>query len=272
MAGEKQRVGFIGLGSMGRPMAANIARAGFDLAVFDVRAEPLQDLGRLGAAVAGSPGEIGAACTTICVMVVDDAQVAEVLDGVKRAAGPGGTVVVHSTIHPDNARRHAEALARQGIAFVDAPVSGAEPAAQAGTLTVMAGGTEAAIAACRPVLEAVGKEIFHVGGVGAGLTAKLVNNMVAIINMQAAIEGLELARGGGVDLDRMLEVLKVSSGRSWATDNWKLTRQLLAGHTGGRAALSKIRDKDIRLALAVASDAGVRLPTAALVSMLEDKA
>ena len=202
-----KKMGFIGLGAMGRPMAANILKAGFDLTVYDIRSEPMQELEKLGAKVTRSPQEVGEQCDIIETIVVNDAQVEEVIlgkdgSGVLAGARPGSIIVIHSTVSPKTCQ-HIAALAKdKGVGVIDAPVSGAESGAQAGTLSIMVGGEAELLETCRPVLNVLGKTIFHLGAVGMGEMAKIVNNLMVIVNQQSTREGLRLARMAGIERKR----------------------------------------------------------------------
>jgi 3-hydroxyisobutyrate dehydrogenase-like beta-hydroxyacid dehydrogenase len=271
-----KKIGFIGLGNMGEPMATNIAKAGFDLTVYDIRAEPLHTLEKLGAKVARSPQEIGERCDIIETIVVNDAQVEEVMlgkdgGGVLAGARPGSILVIHSTVHPKTCQRIAAFAKDKNVGVLDAAVSGAEAGARAGTLSLMVGGDPALLEVCRPVFNAIGKNIFHMGEVGMGEVAKLANNLMAIINMQSTREGLRLARLAGIDEQKMLEVVKASTGNSWAVQSWEAMRQTAAQYTTGPKGMAQVGYKDISLAVTVGHDVGASLPIAALVSQLMEQ-
>lgn len=179
MASQK-KIGCIGLGNMGKPMAVNIAKAGFDLTVYDIRPEPLEELKRLGAKGARSPAEVGERCDIIELVVVNDAQVEDVTlgeGGVLAGAKPGSILVIHSTVHPHTCQQVAEQAKAKGVGVVDAAVSGGEEGSRAGTLTIMVGGGARLLEECRPVFEVVGQNIFHLGDVGMGEAGKLANHL-----------------------------------------------------------------------------------------------
>jgi len=271
-----KKIGFIGLGNMGEPMATNIAKAGFDLTVYDIRPEPLRALEKLGAKVARSPQEVGERCDIIETIVVNDAQVEEVLlgkdgGGVLAGARPGSIMVIHSTIHPKTCQRIAALAKDKNVGVLDAAVSGAEAGARAGTLSLMVGGDAALLEICRPVFNVIGKNIFHMGDVGMGEVAKLANNLMAIVNMQSTREGLRLARLAGIDEQKMLEVVKASTGNSWAVQSWEAMRQTAAQYTTGPKGMAQVGYKDVSLAVAVGHDVGASLPVAALVSQLMEQ-
>ncbi len=271
-----KKIGFIGLGNMGEPMATNIAKAGFDLTVYDIRPEPLRVLEKLGAKVARSPQEIGERCDIIETIVVNDAQVEEVIlgkdgGGVLAGTRPGSIIVIHSTVHPKTCRRIAALAKDKSVGVLDAAVSGAESGARAGTLSLMVGGDPALLEACRPVFNVIGKNIFHMGEVGMGEVAKLANNLMAIVNMQSTREGLRLARQAGIDEQKMLEVVKASTGNSWAVQSWEAMRQVAQNYTTGPKGMAQVGYKDISLAVTVGHDVGASLPVAALVSQLMEQ-
>jgi 3-hydroxyisobutyrate dehydrogenase-like beta-hydroxyacid dehydrogenase len=265
-----RRIGFIGLGNMGKPMAINLARAGFELTVYDVRAEPLAELAELGAHVADSTREVGERSDIIQTVVVDAAQVEEVLlgagagteDGALAGASAGAIFVIHSTVSPLACRKIAEAAGAKGVHVIDAAVSGAEEGSIAGTLTIMVGGDAAHVEACRPAFEVVGERIFHVGELGLGLTAKLCNNLMSLANMQTAEDALRLATAAGLDEERMIEIASVSSGDSWVLRNLLVLRETIQHHPQGVEGARQITMKDLSLAAELGRDLDLDLPTA----------
>lgn len=271
-----KKIGFIGLGNMGQPMAVNIVKAGFDLTVYDVRPEPLHELEQLGAQVAGSPQAVGEHCDIIQTIVVNDAQVEEVIlgkdgGGVLAGARSGSIIVIHSTVHPKTCQRIAALAKDKGVGVVDAAVSGAESGAKAATLSLMVGGDPSHVEACRPVFNAIGSNIFHIGDVGMGEVAKLANNLMAILNMESTREGLRLARLAGIEEKTMLEVVRASTGNSWAAQSWEVMREVAAQYTTGPQGMAQVGYKDISLALTVGHDVGASLPVAGLVSQLMEQ-
>src|ERR1700722_1749513 len=186
------KTGFIGLGQQGKHLAINLAQAGHDLMVYDVRREPLEELARAGATIADSPKTIGrhAEVTSICVL--DDAQLDDVVlgpDGVLASAAPGSVVVVHSTVEPSSIAKIAAAAAALKIELVDAPVSGGEPGAKGKTMSYMVGGSDRAVERCMPLFRTSGRNITRTGSSGSGIRAKLAHQLIVCINMLAAYEG-----------------------------------------------------------------------------------
>ncbi len=260
-----EKVGFIGLGNMGEPMASHLARAGLDLVVYDLRDEPLRRLEKLGARVAASPLEVGRECSLVEVIVVDDDQVRQVVEGNNGALGgcaSGDLIVVHSTVNPRTVKELAARAQERGVGLIDAPVSGAATGAADGTLSVMVGGDSVHVKRCEPVFAHFAASVFHVGETGKGLAAKLANNLVAIVNGRTLAEGLDLARQSGIDEQTMLEILNVSTGRSWSSERFLAMREIARTHPGGRGGLGRIVQKDMSLAVAVGRELGAALPIA----------
>jgi 3-hydroxyisobutyrate dehydrogenase-like beta-hydroxyacid dehydrogenase len=194
------RVGFVGLGNIGKPMASRLAAWPGGLTVFDIAPDPLAELEKLGARAAGSVADLAAECGVICVMVNTDDQVRDVMGEVLGAARPGTTVVVHSTISPDLPPRLEDLAGRHDLLFVDAPVSGGGMGAADGTLAIMVGGSDEAFAAAREPLALMGSEVVHCGPAGNGTAAKLARNLLHFVAFTATGEALRLAEAAGVDL------------------------------------------------------------------------
>jgi 3-hydroxyisobutyrate dehydrogenase-like beta-hydroxyacid dehydrogenase len=255
------RVGFIGLGSQGAPMARRIVEAGYPLTVWARRAATVEPFGDTAASVASTPAELGAASDIVGICVVADADVEDVLlrpDGVLAGMSPGGIVAIHSTIHPDTCRRLAERAREVGVAVVDAPVSGGGGAAAERKLLVMAGGEEEHVARCRPVFETFGDPVIHLGPVGSGQLAKLLNNLVFTAQIAAALETYSLASGVGLDRAALAQVLANGSGGSRAASILAATNFDMSGLAAVAAPLLR---KDVRLMLDVVREQGVAEPT-----------
>ncbi|HEY6319590.1 MAG TPA: NAD(P)-dependent oxidoreductase [Acidimicrobiia bacterium] len=260
------RVAWIGLGNMGQPMAAHVLAAGHDVAAYDVRRAPVDAAAALGARPATSPGDAATDAEAVFVAVLDEPQVEAVTtgpDGVFATARPGTIVAVHSTVRPATVRRVA-AAAPDGVTVVDAPISGGVHGARAGTLCVMVGGPDAAFTRIRPVLDAVGELVVHLGALGAGLAAKLARNLVGYVTMLGAQEGRSLAAAAGTDPDALARILEHTGTLS------PMMRDLL-GTRGGDAVYAEdltplidLAAKDLRAALALGADLDVALPAAAL--------
>ena len=255
------KVGFIGLGGMGRPIAARILEAGFDLAVTDIRNEPVHDLAQRGARTAGSAREIAAGSDIVLASLPTNEASEQVGAEVVSEAAPGAIFVDLSTITPAVIREVAERGARKGVGVLDAPVSGGIEQRENGTLAVMVGGDDALVERVRPVLEAFGGSIFHVGPVGAGTTAKLINNLTLAANSIAAIEAMVLGAKAGLSLDKLIEVISASSGDSRIfrmLSSQILTKSYEPGPSGPRQGF-RTMVKDTRLATEFAKDLSVPL-------------
>lgn len=253
------RVGFIGLGFQGKPLARNILEAGYPLAVYDVRPEPMADLAAAGAKAVASPGDVAAVSDLVIVCVVDDAQVLEVIDGpegVLRGAAPGLVVAVHSTILPGTMQGAAAAAQAHGVQLVDAPVSGSAKGAEEKTMSYMVGGPPEAVQACLPVFRASGSAITLTGGVGSATVAKIAHQLVCCINMMAVSEGLRLGAAAGVSRDVLLEVFHAGFAQSRAADMWR--------ELDLHPRATPIFHKDLTAGLRLGHEVGVSLPAAAM--------
>ena len=205
------RVAFLGMGIMGSRMAANLAKAGFEVVVWNRTRERAE---ATGLPVADSPAEAAAGADVVITMVVDAPQVEEVLDAAAGGIRDGALVVDMSTIPPTASAAIAERLRGRGVRFLDAPVTGSKPKAEDGTLTIIVGGDEADVAEARPLFEAMGETIVHVGPTGHGSMAKLLNNAVAAVNALAVAQAFEAGEEFGLDLERLVEVMQAGSGNS----------------------------------------------------------
>ena len=217
-----EKVAFLGLGIMGSRMAANLCRAGFEVHAWNrTRARAEELAAAHGAIAAETPAQAAAAAGTAITMVVDSPEVEAVLfgpDGAADGLEDGGLAIDMSTIAPSASRAVAERLGGRGIAFLDAPVTGSKPKAEDGTLTIMVGGEAADFGRARPLFEAMGKLVLHVGPQGHGSMVKLVNNTIAAVNTAAVAEGIAVGRAAGLDLDKLLEVIAAGSGASAMLD------------------------------------------------------
>jgi 3-hydroxyisobutyrate dehydrogenase-like beta-hydroxyacid dehydrogenase len=261
---QDARVGFVGLGIMGSRMAANLARAGYELTVFNrTRATADAWAAEHGGTVADSPAAVGAASDVVISMVVDGDQVRDVLlgeQGVAHGAAAGTLCVDMSTIAPAQTRAIGEQLARRGLSLLDAPVTGSSPKAQDGTLTIMAGGSAEDFARAEPLLRIMGDLVVHVGELGQGEMVKLINNAVAAANAATVGEALLVGQRTGVDLDALVQIMGSGSGGSAMLD-------LKAGpmRRHDYTTLFKLEHmlKDVRLCLEEGQSAAVCFPAAA---------
>jgi 3-hydroxyisobutyrate dehydrogenase len=261
-------IGFIGLGIMGRPMAKNLLKAGFDVTAYNRSEPPRAELAAVGARIAESPAAAARDTALVITIVTDSPDVEQVClgtHGIIASAAPGTLIVDMSTISPDVTRRIGAALAARDIRMVDAPVSGGESGAMAGSLSIMAGGDVVDVERARPVLEAMGKRIVHCGTLGAGQTVKLCNQIAVALANLAVCEAIVFARKSGVDPARMLEAVSAGAGASWQMSNLgpkMLQRDFRPGFKIG------LQQKDLRLALESARQLQVQLPGLALVHEL----
>lgn len=265
------RVGFIGLGNMGKPMAINLVKAGFDVMVYDLRPEPMQELAALGARCAGSAYEIGKHAEIVELVVVDDAQVEAVTieeGGVLGSLKAGTVMAIHSTVHPRTVRKVAALADAKGVTVIDAEVSGGERGAYARSLCYMVGGDKPAFEKCRPLFATSGSNIFHLGDLGAGAVTKLAHNLIVYVNMLAASEGMRLAQAAGVDLASMEQVVHAGAAQSRIADHWSQQSKLGATYTTGPTGLMQLIHKDLRLALELGHDLGLSLPGAGLTQQM----
>ncbi|MCP4306075.1 MAG: NAD(P)-dependent oxidoreductase [bacterium] len=250
---------------MGRGMAANLVRAGHDVTVWNRTAARTADLAASGASVAASPAELAAACdiTMICVSDTPDVEAVTLgPDGLLGGLGPGKLVVDHSTISASATTRLAEAVQAAGAEWVDAPVSGGSEGAENGTLSIMVGGDTAALDRAMPFMEAYGASITHVGPIGSGQMAKLVNQVLVVGNALAVSEALLLAEAGGLDLDATINAVKGGAAGSWMLSNRGpqiIERDWRPGFT------IDLQQKDLRLVLESADELAVPLPGTSLV-------
>jgi 3-hydroxyisobutyrate dehydrogenase-like beta-hydroxyacid dehydrogenase len=262
-------VGFIGLGIMGSRQAANLRRAGFELTVYNRTRERAEAwAAEHGAHVAATPREVGERSDVVITMVVDGAQVEQVLlgeDGAAAGAGPQTLFVDMSTIGPDDARRIGAVLAERGHGFVDAPVTGSAPKAEDGTLTIMAGGSHADVKRAMPLFEAMGELIVHVGEVGTGQQVKVVSNAVAAVNCATLAQALVVARRAGADLGALL---KVMGGGAANSTMLQLKGEPMLAHDFTPLFKLEHMLKDVRLCLEDARAAGAAFPFAALAGEL----
>jgi 3-hydroxyisobutyrate dehydrogenase len=263
------RVGFVGMGTMGAPMAANLARAGFAVAVWNRTPGRDADAVAAGARRAADLADLGRDAQVVVLCVTDAPQVDEVLFG-RGLAGdlaPGTVVVDCSTISPTEAVRIAGRLAERGVGLVDAPVTGGSEGARRATLTILVGGAEGDVERVRPVLAAMGSSVTHLGPVGAGQWAKAVNQVVLAGTYLAVAEGVTLALSAGLDARAIVAALRGGAAGSWVLEN-RSARMIDDDYPlGFKIALHR---KDLAIALGLARETGAALPVTALAATLED--
>jgi 3-hydroxyisobutyrate dehydrogenase len=259
------KIGFIGLGHMGAPMALNLLKAGHTLKVFDLSEAALLTLAEAGAERAASPKDAVSGAEWVVTMLPAAAHVRTVLtaaDGVLAGIAKGVTIIDSSTIDPASAREFAALAAAHGNSFVDAPVSGGTGGAVAGTLTFMVGGTAAVYESVKPVLSGMGKNIVHCGDTGTGQVAKICNNLVLGVTMAGVAEAMALGEALGIDPKVLGGIMNTSTGRSWSSDTYNPfpgvieTAPSSRGYTGGFGTDLMLKD----LGLATDAAKGVRQP------------
>ncbi len=265
----KPRVGFIGLGKMGKPMALNIVKKGFPLTVFDLAAGPVAELKACGAAGVDSPAAVGA-CSDVVITMLPNARVVRTAvtgaGGLAETMQRGSVLVEMSTSDPTTTRSLAQSLACGGVHVLDAPVAKGIPAAEDGTLTIMAGGDPPVFEKCSGVLQAMGKEIFYCGELGAGHVVKIINNLLVGVLVPICAESLALGVKAGVDADTLMQVITSGSGNSFVLDRL-IRRHLLRNDYAGVFPVDYML-KDMQLALDLARDHHVPLFFGALAHQL----
>jgi 3-hydroxyisobutyrate dehydrogenase len=251
------RVGFIGLGSQGGPMARRIVDEGYPTTLWARRRESLDSFAGSGADVAASPAELAAVSDLICICVVDDAGVEEVMDaepGVLSGVRPGSLIAVHSTVHPDTCHRLAGRAATRGVALVDAPVSGGGQAAAERRLLVMVGGGREEYERALPVFSTFGSPVLHLGPLGSGQTAKALNNLLFTAHLGLATKLFDLARGLDFDQAALAEALIAGSARSYG---FELIARMDFGPAPLADSAGALLRKDVGIVASLAAAAGV---------------
>ncbi|TWI47259.1 3-hydroxyisobutyrate dehydrogenase [Pseudomonas duriflava] len=269
------RIGFIGLGNMGAPMAHNLLKAGHELTVFDVNERAVIALGEAGAQPAASPQDAVQTCDLVITMLPAAAHVRTVYlgeQGVLTGIRPGVLLIDSSTIDPQTAREVAAAAAEQGLSMADAPVSGGTGGAQAGTLTFMVGASAELFDRIQPVLACMGKNIVHCGELGTGQIAKICNNLLLGISMIGVAEAMALGDALGIDTKILAGIINTSTGRCWSSDTYNPwpgiieTAPSARGYTGGFGA--DLMLKDLGLATEAAKQARQPVLLGALAQQL----
>ncbi|MET0500968.1 MAG: NAD(P)-dependent oxidoreductase [Candidatus Binatia bacterium] len=261
------KVGFIGLGQIGKPMAINAAKKGFDLMVYDLQEQPTMELAASGAKIAVSAKEVAAHSEIVQIAVRDGIQVEALVlgeAGVLASMKPGSAIAVHSTIHPKIVKKIGASALALRVGVIDAAISGGESGASAARLAYMVGGDKEWVEKCRPVLAASGENIFHVGELGKGLAAKLCHQLILCINMISAYEGTRLGDKAGVDLKLLQEIVHLGSAQSNVMDHWQRYNRSYDTVPPGFALFYK----DLGVVLEFAHDLGISLPGAGLVQQM----
>jgi 3-hydroxyisobutyrate dehydrogenase len=262
------KVGFIGLGIMGKPMAQNLLKAGFELTVFNRSKPPVDLLVSSGAAAADSPKAVAERSGVVITMVTDSEAVKSVVlgqGGVIEGAHEGLVLIDMSTIAPGVTRSVAASLASKGVCALDAPVSGGDVGAREATLTIMVGGASSDFEACLPILKALGKKVVYMGPTGSGQLTKLANQILVACNMIGVSECLNFAKSAGLDLDKLIDSLSAGAASSWSLVNLgpKVAKRDFA--PGFKV---KLLQKDLRYVLSAADELDAPLPATSLVHSL----
>jgi 3-hydroxyisobutyrate dehydrogenase len=257
---NKTPVGFIGLGVMGAPMAGHLARAGYPLTVFDINPVQAQSIHKdfPEARIGANPREVAAVSEIVITMLPSGTYVREVVlgdQGLVHGLRPGGLVLDTSSAEPWITAATAAALAERGIDMVDAPVSGARPGAERAELVFMAGGTPGALDRVRPLLEVMGRQIYHLGPVGSGHTMKCINNLITAMNFMASAEGLLIGKRAGLDPETMIDVINESTGMSWVSRTH--FKQRIFNRAFDDAFKLDLMVKDIGIAMRIAGEQGL---------------
>jgi 3-hydroxyisobutyrate dehydrogenase len=272
LSDAKPRVGFIGLGLMGMPMARNVLKAGYPLTVHNRSRGKVDEIAADGAKPASSPAELAAECDVVLSCVPMPADVLAVYlgeNGVVSRARPGQILCDMSTVSPETHKQVAEAARARGAAYLDAPISGGVAGARDGSLAIMVGGDQAVFDQLKPLLEVMGKNIYLAGPVGAGTTVKLINQMMLAICGMGVFEGLVLGAKAGIDPTLLVEIISSSSGFSRALANW--SPGILKGNFAPGFYIDLLH-KDVALALDMARQQGVRAIAAATAEQIIQEA
>jgi len=260
-----KRIGFIGLGIMGKPMAKNLLKAGYELVVYDIRPEPVEEVARTGAKAGQSPKDVAARCEVIITMLPNSPEVKEAVlgsEGVVEGIRAGSILVDMSSIAPMASQEISARLAKKGVLMLDAPVSGGEPKAVDGTLAIMVGGPQQAFDDVKDVLGVMGASVTRVGGIGSGNVTKLANQIIVALNIAALSEAMVLATKAGVDPEKVFQAIRAGLAGSTVMD--AKMPMILAGNfkPGFRIEL---HIKDLMNALDTAHNLGVPIPLSSQV-------
>lgn len=258
-----EKIGFIGLGIMGKPMAKNLIKAGYSLTVYDLDSAAVKDVAAAGATAANSSSAVAANCDVLITMLPDSPEVESVVNAVLNELREGMLFIDMSTIAPASSIKIDEMLKKRGVAALDAPVSGGQVGAEAGTLSIMVGGTDAAFERGRPIFEKLGKNFVLIGEAGAGQVTKACNQIIVGMTIQAVAEAMTLAQKAGVDLKRVREALLGGFAQSRILD---LHGQRIIDRNFEPGFKVKLHRKDMNIALQTGRDLSVPLFGSAIVA------
>lgn len=254
------KLGFIGIGAMGSHMTVNLINAGYDVTVFDIRKEAMEYMMQFGAKVGSSPSDVARKSNIILTSLPSTNALEDVVlgeHGMLESIKCGSILIDTSTVSPSTIQKIGLVLKEQKVSVLEAPVSGGVEGAEAGTLTIMVGGSVDVFQRCHELLQVIGKNIYHVGALGSGNTVKLVNNLMSLVNVVTLSEGMVLGVKAGVDAATLYNVIKVSTGRSQALE-WKLPNKILLRNFEPGFTID-LTYKDLSLVLSLAKELGVPL-------------
>jgi 3-hydroxyisobutyrate dehydrogenase len=263
-----KRIGFIGLGIMGTPMASNLIKAGFEVIVFNRTPSKADKLVIEGAIRASSIRELAKNSPVVLTMVSDTPDVEDIIlseNGIINSIQAGSVVIDMSTISPEATRRIAWRLGEKGVDMLDAPVSGGEQGAIAGTLSIMVGGDAGVLERCRPILDVLGKNIIHVGSNGMGQTVKLMNQILVVGNLNAVVEALLFAQAQGVDLSKAIEAVKGGAAGSWQLAN---LGPMIVRRNFEPGFMIDLVQKDLKLVMEASETIKLPLPVTSLIHQM----
>ena len=261
----KEKIGFIGVGVMGKPMSLNLIKAGYRMVVYDVNHKPLEELQGEGATIVKSSKEVSAEADIIITSLPKSEDVEKVIlgeAGVIEGIKPESIVIDMSTTDPSVSRKIARVLSKKGIKMLDAPVSGGQIGAEAGTLAIMVGGDEECYNRCLDIFNAMGKKIYYCGGNGNGQVVKITNNLLAGINIVASAEALAMGVKAGVDLKVLFDAISASSGQNFIMQFYATAKAFRGDFEPG--FMADLMYKDLGLAMKLAKEERIPLPMGAL--------
>lgn len=270
-----KKIGFIGLGNMGKPMALNLVKAGYELKVFDLQPAPLEELKNAGAEVMPSAIDAGNDVDVLITMLPSSPHVEGLYlgdTGLLQNIASTKVIIDCSTIAPESAQKVAQAATRNGIKMLDAPVSGGTAGAESGSLTFIIGGDATLLEKTRPIFEAMGKNIFHAGDNGAGQVAKICNNMLLAIHMIGTSEALQLGVNNGLDPKVLSDIMNKSSGKNWSLELYNpypgVMENVPASRNYEGGFMSELMNKDLGLAMEAVMHSKSSTPMGALAKSL----
>lgn len=266
---KSKKIGFIGLGAMGKPMALNLLKAGYSVLAFDINQNMVDEIAKQGAVPCTSSGEVAVAADVMITSLPNAGIVEAVMvgsEGIFSQCKAGTTIIDMSSVSPSSTLKMAALAKPLGIDYVDAPVSGGTKGAEAGTLTIMVGADDAVFERIKPILEVIGSDIYHVGATGTGDAVKIVNNLMLGCNMAILAEALILGVKCGLKVETMQQIISKSSGRSYVMDA-KLEKFIMKDSFEGGFAMD-LQHKDLGLALEAGKENHIPLPMTALATQI----